>query len=75
MVKTTVYLSEDTKMRLAEAARRTGQSEAQFVRSAIEKRTEEVIARKRGKWGTISFDRPGLAHEVDSVLVDGFGDL
>jgi len=75
MVKTTVYLAEDTKHRLAEAARRSGQSEAEFIRSAIEQRTEEVLPRRRGRWGTIAFKEPGLAHKVDEVLAEGFGEL
>jgi predicted transcriptional regulator len=75
MVKTTVYLPESTKQRVAEAARRSGQSEAEFIRTAIEQRTEEVLPRKRGRWGTIRFDEPGLAHKVDEVLAEGFGEL
>jgi predicted transcriptional regulator len=75
MVKTTVYLPENTKQRVAEAARRSGQSEAEFIRTAIEQRTEEVLPRKRGRWGTVRFDEPGLAHKVDEVLAEGFGQL
>jgi uncharacterized protein (DUF1778 family) len=75
MVKTTVYISENTKARLAEAARRSGQSEAEFIRTAIEQRAQEVLPRKRGRWGTISFDTPGLARKVDEVLAEGFGEL
>lgn len=75
MVKTTVYLSENTKQRLAEAARRSGQSEAEFIRAAIEQRTEAALPRRRGHWGTIRFDEPGLARKVDEVLAEGFGEL
>jgi predicted transcriptional regulator len=74
MVKTTVYLSENTKQRVAEAARRSGQSEAEFIRTAIEQRTEAVLPRSRGQWGTIKFDESGLAHRVDEVLAEGFGE-
>lgn len=73
MVRTTVYLPENTKQRLTEAARRKGQSEAEFIRSAIEQRVSEVLPRKRGRWGTIHFDEPGLARKVDEVLAEGFG--
>jgi metal-responsive CopG/Arc/MetJ family transcriptional regulator len=73
MVKTTVYLPENTKQRLTEAARRSGQSEAEFIRSAIEERVSEVLPRKRGRWGTIQFDEPGLARKVDEILAEGFG--
>jgi Ribbon-helix-helix protein, copG family len=73
MVRTTVYLPENTKQRLTEAARRQGLSEAEFIRSAIEHRVSEVLPRKRGRWGTIRFDEPGLARKVDAVLAEGFG--
>jgi hypothetical protein len=73
MVRTTVYLPENTKQRLTEAARREGQSEAEFIRSAIERRVGEVLPRTRGRWGTIRFDEPGLARKVDEVLAEGFG--
>ena len=75
MVKTTVYLPESTKQRVAEAARRSGQSEAEFIRTAIEQRTEAVLPRRPGRWGTVRFDEPGLAHKVDEVLAGGFGEL
>lgn len=74
MVKTTVYLPENTKQRLAEAARRSGQSEAEFIRVAIEQRTEAVLPHRRGQWGTIKFDEPDLARKVDEVLAEGFGE-
>jgi uncharacterized protein (DUF1778 family) len=71
----TMDLPENTKQRLAEAARHSGQSEAEFMRTAVEQRTEEVLRRKRGRWGTIRFDEPGLARKVDEVLAKGFGQL
>jgi Ribbon-helix-helix protein, copG family len=73
MVRTTVYLPENTKQRLTEAARQSGVSEAEFVRSAIEQRLREVLPRRGGRWGTVRFDEPGLARKVDDVLADGFG--
>jgi predicted transcriptional regulator len=75
MVKTTVYLPENTKQRVAEAARRSGQSEAEFIRAAIEQRADAVLPRKRGRWGTIRFAETGLARRVDEVLAEGFGEL
>lgn len=75
MVKTTVYLPENTKQRVAEAARRSGQSEAEFIRTAIEQRTDAVLPRNRGRWGTIRFAEAGIAHKVDEVLAEGFGEL
>ena len=73
MVRTTVYLPENTKQRLTEAARRSGQSEAEFIRSALEDRLSEVLPRNRGRWGTIRFEEPGLARKVDETLAEGFG--
>ena len=73
MVRTTVYLPENTKQRVTEAARRQGQSEAEFIRSAIEQRISEVLPRKRGRWGTIRFDEQDLARKVNDVLAEGFG--
>jgi metal-responsive CopG/Arc/MetJ family transcriptional regulator len=73
MIRTTVYLPENTKQRLTEAARREGQSESEFIRSAIERRVSEVLPRARGRWGTIRFEEQGLARKVDVVLAEGFG--
>ncbi len=42
---------------------------------AIEERTEAVLPRRRGRWGTITFREPGLARKVDEVLAEGFGEL
>ena len=70
----TVYLHESTRRRVTEAARRTGQSEAEFVRAAIEQHTEEILSRRQGQWGTVTFSEPGLAHKVDEALADGFGE-
>jgi predicted transcriptional regulator len=71
--KKPVYLPESTKQRLTEAARRRGQSEAEFIRSAIEQRVSEVLTANRGRWGTARFDEAGLARKVDAVLAEGFG--
>ena len=50
-------------------------SEAEFIRTAIEQRAEAILPRRRGQWGTVTFDEPGLAHKVDDVLAEGFGEL
>ena len=44
MVKTTVYLPEDLKQRLEEAARVSGESEARIIRSALEGWLESLAA-------------------------------
>lgn len=74
MVRTTVYLPENTKRRMTEAARHSGVSEAEFIRSAIERRLREVLPHRSGRWGTVRFDEPGLARKVDDVLAEGFGE-
>jgi Ribbon-helix-helix protein, copG family len=73
MVKTTVYLPEDLKERLAEAARLSGDSEARIIRSAIEGWLESLLPRPTPHWGTIEFDEPDLYLKVDEVLAEGFG--
>jgi hypothetical protein len=73
MVKTTVYLPEDLKDRLEEAARVSGESEARIIRSAIEGWLESLLPRPVPHWGTIEFDDPDLPFKVDKVLAEGFG--
>src|ERR1700680_4459915 len=73
MVKTTVYLPEDLKQRLEEAARVSGESEARIIRSALEGWLESLLPRPTPHWGTIDFGDPDLAYKVDEVLAEGFG--
>jgi hypothetical protein len=73
MVKTRVYLPEDLKDRLEEAARVSGESEARIIRSAIEGWLESLLPRPVPHWGTIEFDDPDLPFKVDEVLAEGFG--
>jgi hypothetical protein len=73
MVKTTVYLPEDLKERLTDAARLSGDSEAQIIRSAIEGWLESLLPRPVPHWGTVEFDEPDLCLKVDEVLAEGFG--
>jgi Ribbon-helix-helix protein, copG family len=75
MVKTTVYLPEDLKQRLEQAASRSGQSEATIIRSALERWLESLLPRPTPHWGTIDFGDPDLAYKVDEVLAEGFGEL
>ena len=66
MVKTTVYLPEDLKQRLEEAARVSGESEARIIRSALEGWLESLVPRPRSNMmGTIDFGDPDLAFKVD----------
>jgi predicted transcriptional regulator len=74
MVKTSVYLPDDLKERLAQAARTSGESEATIIRSALEQWLAGLLLRPRSSMvGAIAFDDPGLAAKVDEVLAEGFG--
>ena len=74
MVKTSVYLPDDLKARLAQASRTSGQSEATIIRSALEQWLAGLLLRPRsGMVGAVPFDDPDLASKVDEVLAEGFG--
>lgn len=74
MVKTTVYLPDDLKGRLEQAAQLSGQSEATIVRSALEGWLDSLLPRPAPHWGTMDFGDPNLAVNVDDVLAEGFGE-
>jgi Ribbon-helix-helix protein, copG family len=70
--KTTVYLPDALKRRLAQAARRRGQSEAELIRAAIER----LLAGEAPRRPTLPLFRSGdptLAEHVDEALA-GFGE-
>ena len=79
MMQTTVYLPEDLKRRLEQAARRGRRSEAAIVREALDEalKREEVQptvplfteAEEEEDWGD-----PTLSERVDDLLAElGFG--
>lgn len=71
MLKTTVYLPEALKRRLRGLARRSGRSEAQLIRDAIER----IVNERRSQRPTLPLfrgDDPTLAERVDELLA-GFG--
>jgi metal-responsive CopG/Arc/MetJ family transcriptional regulator len=71
MQKTTVYLPETLKRRLAQAAHRRGQPEAELIRQAIERLlAEEARPRPRALFHGAD---PTLARRVDEALA-GFGE-
>jgi hypothetical protein len=75
MVKTTVYLPDDLKERLSQAARVSGESEARIIRSALEERLAGILPRPRSRMlGTIEFGDPDLPCKVDEILAEGFGE-
>ena len=74
MVKTSVYLPDELKQRLAAASRLRVRSEATIIRSALEQWLAGMLRPRRSPhWGTIEFDDPDLADKVDDVLARGFG--
>jgi hypothetical protein len=74
MVKTSVYLPDELKGRLSEASRVSGESEATIIRSALEQWLASMLSpRPSPHWGTVNFDDPDLADNVDEALSEGFG--
>lgn len=74
MRQTTVYLPDDLKRRLEQAARRDRRTEASIVRDAL----EEALKRREVAPATPLFSEgwgdPTLAERVDELLADtGFG--
>jgi predicted DNA-binding protein len=75
MVKTSVYLPDDLKERLAQAAQVSGESEAHIIRSALEQWLAQLLSRPQSQLlGSIRFGDPDLADKVDEILAGGFGD-
>jgi plasmid stability protein len=72
MQKTTIYLPDSLKRRLARAAHRRGQSEAALIRAAIERALDEE-ARPRPTAPLFRSGDPTLAERVDEAL-SGFGE-
>lgn len=70
MLKTTVYLPEGLKRRLAAAAARRGLSEADLIRAGIEKVVNDE--RPRPHVALFRSDDP-IAERVDEELAKGFG--
>ncbi len=72
MVKTTVYLPDDLKRKIARAAAVEGRSEAAVIRSALDRYTsEEGRLRPRAPLVDTLGDA-GLSERVDEALA-GFG--
>lgn len=72
MRKTTVYLPDDLKAALERAAAVRGQSEAELVREAVRKLTQDV-EQPRPRLPLFRGEDPTLAQRVDKVLKKGFG--
>jgi Arc/MetJ-type ribon-helix-helix transcriptional regulator len=73
MVKTTVYLPERTKQRLARAAARRHRSEAELIRDAIDRLLRDEPPERRPVLGIFDSGDPDFAENVDEILAEGFG--
>jgi hypothetical protein len=70
-----LYLPEDIKNRVAEAARAHGVSEDDYMREAINRALGEEIIGERPRPRLPLFDTgdPTAAERVDEILAEGFG--
>jgi Ribbon-helix-helix protein, copG family len=73
MVKTSVYLPDDLKDRLAQAAELSGDSEATIIRSALEQWLASMVRPRSTMLGSIDWDPPDLPERVDDFMT-GFGE-
>ena len=72
MVKTTVYIPDDLKIEVSRIARNEGISEAEVIREAI-RQLAESKPRRRPRGGLFASGDP-IAHRVDELLAEGFGE-
>jgi Ribbon-helix-helix protein, copG family len=73
MVKTSVYLPDELKDRLAQAAEISGDSEATIIRSALEQWLASMVRPRSTMLGSLDFGDPDFAENVDKYLA-GFGE-
>jgi Arc/MetJ-type ribon-helix-helix transcriptional regulator len=73
MVKTTIYLPEQTKRRLTRAAARRHRSEAELIREAIDRLLRDEAAPRRPALGIFDSGDPSFAERTDETLAAGFG--
>jgi len=73
MVKTSVYLPDELKGRLAQAAEISGESEAVIIRSALEHWLASKLRPRSKMFGTLEFGDPDFALNVDKYMT-GFGE-
>jgi Ribbon-helix-helix protein, copG family len=72
MVKTSVYLPDDLKGRLAQASEVSGESEATIIRSALEQWLASMLRPRSTMIGSLDFGDPDFARNADDYL-EGFG--
>lgn len=73
MTRTTVYLSQDAKRRLALAARRRHRSEAELIRDAIDQLLADEPAQPKPNPPVIDGAVPFTDHVDDYLSQAGFG--
>jgi hypothetical protein len=73
MVKTSVYLPDELKDRLAQAAEISGESEATIIRSALEHWLASMVRPRSTMIGCLGFGDPDYAQNADEHLA-GFGE-
>jgi hypothetical protein len=73
MVKTTVYLPDQTKHGLARAAVRRRTSEAELIREAIDVLLRDEPPLRLPRLGIVDSGDPTFAGRVDEILAEGFG--
>jgi hypothetical protein len=73
MVKTTVYLPDQTKHRLSRAALRRRTSEAELIREAIDRLLGDEPPPRRPRLGIVDSGDPAFAERIDEILAEGFG--
>jgi hypothetical protein len=70
MHRTTIYLPEDMKARIAQMARIQRTTEAEFIRGAIER----ALERPRPRGGLFHSGDPTWASRDEELLAEGFGE-
>ncbi|WP_219510371.1 ribbon-helix-helix protein, CopG family [Nonomuraea ceibae] len=72
-----LYLPEDMKHRVAEAARAHGLSEEDYMRDAIARvLSDEIVVERRQRVSLPVFevgDEPVTAERLDDILAEGYG--
>ncbi len=71
MVKTTIYLPEDLKRRVEQAARERDLSEAEVIRAAVDAAVPP-LERPLPKLPLFNSGRGDIAERVDELLAEGF---
>ncbi len=75
MIRTNVYLRPQQKARLFAASRRSHLSEAELIRLAVDRFLDDPPpAKRKPQTGIFTSSGPSVAHRVDELLAEGFGE-